>query len=149
MYQIFRYEWLRVALTQELNCTQLKGCVHAGHPIQQWPSCIFLFRVVSDVSVLSIHPRIPDSCQVVQYCNHDHHPTRLWPPWVVEMVLFGSLSNHDDHGNKNIFDNDLALPVCLSVLHISQWFSSYLRREMTCSAVLQFCSDMDDERAWQ
>ena len=86
---------------------------------------------------------------LVQYCNHDHHPTRLWPPLVVAMELLGSLSTHDDHGNKNIFDNDQALPVCLSVLHISQWFSSYLRREMTCFAVLQFCSDMDDVKAWQ
>jgi len=67
------------------------------------------------------------------------------PFWVVESPLLGSLSNHDDDGNKKPTDiayltmkNSIfhALHVHFSFFDILKTFSFFLRREMTCIAVV-------------
>ena len=66
----------------------------------------------------------------------------------------GSLSNHDDDGNKNVTNLHIwqwkiivlhALHVHISFLDISQTFSFFPRREMTCFAVVWTTWAYDDK----
>ena len=80
--------------------------------------------------------------------------SRIWslekPPWICSLknasvaYILGSLSNQDDDGDKNVTNLHIwqwktevlhALHVQFSFLDISQTFSFFLRREMTCFAV--------------
>ena len=69
-------------------------------------------------------------------------------------TLIGSLRNHDDNGNKNVTNLHIwqwktidfhALHVYFSFLDIPQTFSFFLRREMTCFAVVRTTWAHDDK----
>ena len=69
-------------------------------------------------------------------------------------MILGSLRNHDDNGNKNVTNLHIwqwktidlhALHVHFSLLDIPQTFSFFLRREMTCFAVVRTTWAHDDE----
>ena len=68
--------------------------------------------------------------------------------------MIGSLSNHDDDGNKNPINLHIwqwktvflhALHVHISSFDILKTFSFFLRREMTCFAVVWTTSAYDDK----
>ena len=72
--------------------------------------------------------------------------------YVIESSTFGSLSNHDDDGNKNLSNLHIwqwktvslhALHVHISSFDILKTFSFFLRREHD-----QFCSWADDVSIW-
>ena len=72
----------------------------------------------------------------------------------VTAILIGSISNHDDDGNKNPTNLHIwqwktvflhALHVHFSSFDILKTFSFFLRREMTCFAVVWTTSAYDDK----
>ena len=79
----------------------------------------------------------------------------LSPCYVFHLIkLWGSLSNHDDDGNKNLTNLHIwrwktvflhALHVHFSSFDLLRTFSFFLRREMTCFAVVWTTWAYDDK----
>ena len=77
-------------------------------------------------------------------CERSSYPVSRWRTLAADEIL-GSLRNHDDDGNKNIHKfaylivknkSFTRFARAVFIFDISQTFSFFLRREMTCFAVV-------------
>ena len=64
----------------------------------------------------------------------------------LSVLLIGSLRNHDDDGNKNVTNLHIWLwKTIVFIFDVSLTFSFFLRREMTCFAVVWTKWPYDDK----